>query len=171
LDLPLDYDSLKAVGSMIGSGGLIIMDENTCMVDVARYFSDFNRQESCGKCTTCRIGTKRMLEILEKITSGRRGRRFRKTGEPCSFDEKRVAVRLGRSAPNPVLSTLKHFRQEFLTHINEKRCPAGVCPELSRHFIKEEQCKSCGICAKYCPAEAIIKNEEKRLSVSTLKNV
>ncbi|MDO9536324.1 MAG: NADH-quinone oxidoreductase subunit NuoF [Bacillota bacterium] len=161
LDLPLDYDSLRAVGSMIGSGGLIIMDENTCMVDVARYFSDFNRQESCGKCTPCRVGSKRMLEILEKITLGQGEEKDLERLESLAVLMKNASLcGLGRSAPNPVLSTLKHFRQEFLAHINDKCCPAGVCPELSRHFIKEEQCKSCGICAKYCPAEAIIKDEK-----------
>ncbi len=160
LDLPLDYDSLKAVGSMIGSGGLIVMDDDTCMVDVARYFSDFNRQESCGKCTTCRIGTKRMLELLEKITSGEGEEEDLIRLETIAGLIKNASLcGLGRSAPNPVLSTLTHFKQEYLVHIREKRCPAGVCPELTRHFIREERCRACGICASLCPAEAIIKED------------
>lgn len=162
LDLPLDYDSLKSVGSIIGSGGLIVMDEDTCMVDVARYFSRFNRQESCGKCTPCRIGTKRMLEILEKITSGQGEEEDLGRLESLALLMKNASLcGLGRSAPNPVLSTLRHFRQEYLAHIREKRCPAGVCPELSRHFIEEEKCRACGLCARLCPAEAIIKEGKK----------
>ncbi len=161
LDLPLDYDSLRAVGSMIGSGGLIVMDENTCMVDVARYFSDFNRQESCGKCTTCRIGSKRMLEILEKITSGQGEEEDLGRLESLAILIKNASLcGLGRSAPNPVLSTLRHFRKEYLAHIKEKHCPARVCPELTRHFIQEEQCRACGLCARLCPAEAITKEEK-----------
>jgi NADH:ubiquinone oxidoreductase subunit F (NADH-binding)/(2Fe-2S) ferredoxin/Pyruvate/2-oxoacid:ferredoxin oxidoreductase delta subunit len=160
LDLPLDYDSLKSVGGMIGSGGLIIMDEDTCMVDVARYFSNFNRQESCGKCTTCRIGSKRMLEILEKITSGQGEEKDLERLESLALLMKNASLcGLGRSAPNPVLSTLRHFRDEYLAHIKDKRCPAGVCPELSRHYIQEEKCRACGLCARLCPAEAIIQED------------
>ncbi len=160
LDLPLDYDSLKSVGGMIGSGGLIIMDEDTCMVDVARYFSNFNRQESCGKCTTCRIGSKRMLEILEKITSGLGEEKDLERLESLAVLMKNASLcGLGRSAPNPVLSTLRHFREEYLAHIRDKRCPAGVCPELSRHYIQEEKCRACGLCARLCPAEAIIQED------------
>ena len=161
LDLPLDYDSLKAVGSIIGSGGLIIMDEDTCMVDFARYFSDFNRQESCGKCTPCRIGTKRMLEILEKITSGQGEEEDLPRLESLAVLLKNASLcGLGRSAPNPVLSTLRHFREEYQAHIQEKRCPAGVCPALSRYYIQEEKCRACGLCARLCPAEAIFRDEE-----------
>lgn len=164
LDLPLDYDSLKAVGSIIGSGGLIVMDEDTCMVDVARYFSDFNRQESCGKCTTCRIGTKRMLEILEKITSGRGEEEDLQRLEELAVLLKNASLcGLGRAAPNPVLSTLRNFCHEYLAHVREKRCPAGVCPELSRHFIEAENCRACGLCARMCPTGAITKDEEKRV--------
>ena len=160
LDMPLDYDSLKSVGGMIGSGGLIIMDEDTCMVDVARYFSNFNRQESCGKCTTCRIGSKRMLEILEKITSGQGEEKDLERLESLALLMKNASLcGLGRSAPNPVLSTLRHFRAEYLAHIKDKRCPAGVCPELSRHYIQEEKCRACGLCARLCPAEAIIQED------------
>ena len=161
LDLPLDYDSLEAVGSIIGSGGLIIMDEDTCMVDFARYFSDFNRQESCGKCTPCRIGTKRMLEILEKITSGQGEEEDLPRLESLAVLLKNASLcGLGRSAPNPVLSTLRHFREEYQAHIQEKRCPAGVCPALSRYYIQEEKCRACGLCARLCPAEAIFRDEE-----------
>ena len=160
LDLPLDYDSLKSVGGMIGSGGLIIMDEDTCMVDIARYFSNFNRQESCGKCTTCRIGSKRMLELLEKITSGQGEEKDLERLESLAVLMKNASLcGLGRSAPNPVLSTLRHFRAEYLAHIKDKRCPAGVCPELSRHYIQEEKCRACGLCARLCPAEAIIQED------------
>ena len=160
LDMPLDYDSLKSVGGMIGSGGLIIMDEDTCMVDVARYFSNFNRQESCGKCTTCRIGSKRMLELLEKITSGQGEEKDLERLESLALLMKNASLcGLGRSAPNPVLSTLRHFREEYLAHIKDKRCPAGVCPELNRHYIQEEKCRACGLCARLCPAEAIIQEE------------
>jgi ferredoxin len=145
---------------MIGSGGLIIMDEDTCMVDVARYFSNFNRQESCGKCTTCRIGSKRMLEILEKITSGQGEEKDLERLESLALLMKNASLcGLGRSAPNPVLSTLRHFRDEYLAHIKDKRCPAGVCPELSRHYIQEEKCRACGLCARLCPAEAIIQED------------
>ncbi len=158
LDLPLDYESLRAVGSIIGSGGLIVMDEDTCMVDVARYFSGFNREESCGKCTSCRIGTKRMLEVLEKITSGNGDEEdLEKLESLAKLIISSSLCGLGRSAPNPVLSTLKHFREEYMAHIKEKRCPAGVCPELTRHFILEDKCRSCGLCTKVCAEGAIIK--------------
>ena len=164
LDLPLDYDSLKAVGSIIGSGGLIVMDEDTCMIDVARYFSDFNRQESCGKCTTCRIGSKRLLEILEKITSGQGEEQDLQRLEDLAVLIKNASLcGLGRSAPNPVLSTLNHFHEEYRAHIREKHCPAGVCPELSRHFIQEEKCRACGLCARLCPAEGNAKGAQKKI--------
>ncbi len=158
LDLPLDYESLREAGSIIGSGGLIVMDEDTCMVDVARYFSGFNRQESCGKCTTCRIGTKRMLEILEKIAGGRGTEEDLARLESLAELLRNASLcGLGRSAPNPVLSTLRHFRDEYLAHIREKRCPAGVCPDLTRHVIREERCRGCGLCHNICPAGAISK--------------
>ncbi len=156
LDIPMDYDSLAQAGSMMGSGGLIIMDEDTCMVDIARFYLDFTQDESCGKCTPCRVGTKRMLEILERITRGRGEEEdlerlyqlsmLLKNGSLCG---------LGRSAPNPVLSTLRHFKDEYLAHIREGYCPAGVCTALNRPRILEEKCRSCGLCARVCPAAAI----------------
>lgn len=156
LDLPIDYDSLGAVGAMMGSGGLVVMDDTTCMVDVARYFLNFTQAESCGKCTPCREGTKRMLEILERICAG--------DGVPEDIDTlerlSRVIVQtslcgLGQSAPNPVLSTLRYFRDEYLAHIHDKRCPAGVCQNLLVYTINAEKCTGCGLCAKNCPANAI----------------
>ncbi|RKD33942.1 NADH-ubiquinone oxidoreductase-F iron-sulfur binding region domain-containing protein, partial [Thermohalobacter berrensis] len=156
IDTPIDFDSLTELGSMMGSGGMIVMDEDTCMVDIARFFLDFTVEESCGKCTPCRVGTKRMLELLEKITSGK--------GEPEDIDKlerladtiKNTALcGLGQTAPNPVLSTLKYFRNEYEAHVNEKRCPAGSCKELLSFFIEEDKCKGCTLCAKACPADAI----------------
>ncbi|QEK11575.1 NADH-quinone oxidoreductase subunit NuoF [Crassaminicella thermophila] len=156
LDTPIDYDNLIALGSMMGSGGMIVMDEDNCMVDVARFFLDFTVDESCGKCPPCRIGTKRMLEILDKITSGK--------GEPEDIDKlERLAQSikasalcgLGQTAPNPVLSTLKYFRDEYEAHVNEKRCPAGVCQELLSYTVDPELCKKCGICANKCPVNCI----------------
>ncbi len=161
LDLPLDYESLREAGSIIGSGGLIVMDEDTCMVDVARFFSNFNYQESCGKCTTCRIGTRRMLEILEKITSGEGGEADLDRLESLAGLIKSASLcGLGRTAPTPVLSTLRHFRAEYLAHIRDKRCPAGVCPGLARHAILEERCRVCGICRNVCPVGAVIKEDK-----------
>jgi NADP-reducing hydrogenase subunit HndC len=156
LDVAIDYDSLIAAGSMMGSGGLIIMDEDNCMVDIARFYMDFIVDESCGKCPTCRIGTKRMLEILERICDG--------NGVPEDLDaleDLAVALQngalcaLGQTAPNPVLSTLKWFRDEYEAHIYEKRCPAGVCKGLLSYVIDAEKCKACGLCKKNCPADAI----------------
>jgi len=156
LDVTLEYDSLVQLGSMMGSGGLIVMDENACMVDIARYFLDFTQDESCGKCTPCRIGTKRMLEILERITAGE-GR----DGDIEALIELSENIRtsslcqLGQSAPNPVLSTLKHFRSEYEAHIREKRCPAGVCQALLSFSIIAAKCRGCGLCARVCPTTAI----------------
>ncbi|MTI49805.1 MAG: NADH-quinone oxidoreductase subunit NuoF [Firmicutes bacterium] len=156
LDTPIDFDSLTSIGSMMGSGGMIVMDEDDCMVDIARFFLDFTVEESCGKCPPCRIGTKRMLEILEKITSGK--------GEPEDLDRlERLAENikvsslcgLGQTAPNPVLSTLKHFRHEYEAHVNEKRCPSGLCKDLLSYHIVEDKCKGCTLCAKACPASCI----------------
>ena len=156
LDTPITYETLQELGSMVGSGGLIIMDEDTCMVDIARYFLDFTRDESCGKCSPCRIGTTRMLELLERITKGE--------GRPEDLDEledlastiqEASLCGLGQSAPNPVLSTLRYFRDEYEAHIFEKRCPAGQCQELLRYVIDADACRGCELCAKHCPVDAI----------------
>jgi len=156
LDLPIDYDSLQEVGAIMGSGGLIVMDEDTCMVDLARFFTDFVQKESCGKCVPCRIGTRRMLEILTRITNGQ--------GELTDIDRlvrlgemiKETALcGLGQTAPNPVLSTIRYFRDEYEAHVNEKRCPALQCRPLLAYSISQDKCTGCGACRKACPVEAI----------------
>ncbi|HHW56925.1 MAG TPA: NADH-quinone oxidoreductase subunit NuoF [Clostridia bacterium] len=156
LDIPIDYDSLINIGSMMGSGGLIVMDEDTCMVNMAKFFLEFTVDESCGKCAPCRIGTKRMLEILDKITSGKGEEGDIEKLEKLAKTIKATALcGLGQTAPNPVLSTIRYFRDEYEAHIKEKRCPAGVCQALLRFYIDPEKCKACGICAKNCPVNAI----------------
>ena len=156
LDTPIEYDTLVQIGSMMGSGGLIVMDEDNCMVDIAKFFLEFTVDESCGKCPPCRIGTKRMLEILNKITEGRG-----ETGDIKKLEKLANSIKvsalcgLGQTAPNPVLSTLRYFRDEFEVHINEKRCPAGACKAMLNYNIDESKCKSCGICAKNCVVNAI----------------
>ncbi|MGI6113083.1 MAG: NADH-quinone oxidoreductase subunit NuoF [Mahellales bacterium] len=156
LDTPIDYDSLIEIGSMMGSGGLIVMDEDNCMVDIARFFLDFTVEESCGKCPPCRIGTKRMLEILDRITSGNGQEGDIEKLETLARNIKASALcGLGQTAPNPVLSTLRYFRDEYEAHIKEKRCPAGACQALLSYTIIDDQCKGCGICAKHCPVGAI----------------
>lgn len=156
LDVPIDYDSLTALGSMMGSGGLIVMDEDTCMVDIAKFFLEFTVDESCGKCPPCRIGTKRMLEILERITEGKGKLEDIEKLEILARNIKRSALcGLGQTAPNPVLSTMKYFKDEYLTHVVDKKCPAGVCKSMVRYMIEPETCKGCGICAKVCPADCI----------------
>ncbi len=156
IDTPIDYDSLIALGSMMGSGGLIILDEDTCMVDISKFYLEFTVDESCGKCTPCRIGTRRLLQFLEKITSGK--------GEPEDLDKiEELALHmkasslcaLGQSAPNPVLSTVKYFKDEYLAHITDKSCPAGVCKALLHYEIVPKLCKGCTRCAKNCPVNAI----------------
>jgi NADP-reducing hydrogenase subunit HndC len=156
IDTPIDYDSLVKIGAMMGSGGLIVMDEDSCMVDIAKFFLRFTVDESCGKCVPCRIGTKRMLEILEKITSGKGTLQDIENLKALANSIRASALcGLGQTAPNPVLSTLRYFEDEYMAHVKEKRCPAGVCKDLLRYTIDKEKCKGCGICAKNCPVSAI----------------
>jgi len=156
IDVPIDYDTLTALGSMMGSGGLIVMDEDNCMVDIAKFFLEFTVDESCGKCTPCREGTKRMLEILDRITKGRGESGDIERLENLAKNIKASALcALGQTAPNPVLSTLRYFREEYEAHIRDKKCPAGVCQALLQYKIDPKTCKGCGICAKQCPVSAI----------------
>ena len=156
IDTPIDYDSLTAIGSMMGSGGLIVMDEDSCMVDIAKFFLEFVVDESCGKCTPCRIGTRRLLELLEQITDGRGTLQTIRDIEDLSAHMKDSALcALGQSAPNPVLSTLRYFREEYEAHVVDKKCPAGVCKKLVRYVIDADKCRGCTACARSCPAGAI----------------
>ena len=155
LDLPLDYEALAEAGSMMGSGGLVVMDESSCMVDIARFFMEFTQAESCGKCTPCRIGTRRILELLEKICNGKgKAGDIEKLEDLCNEVAKN-SLCLGQGAPNPVLSTLKHFREEYEAHVLEQRCPAKVCRKLIRFEIQTPTCTGCTVCARNCPVEAI----------------
>lgn len=155
-DIPIDYDNLIGIGSMMGSGGLIVLDETDCMVDIAKFFLEFTVEESCGKCTPCRIGTKRMLEILDKITKGQATLEdVDRLEELCHYIKANSACGLGQTAPNPVLSTLKFFRDEYNAHIIDKTCPAGVCKALLSYHIDSEKCRGCTICARNCPVQAI----------------
>ncbi len=155
-DIPIDYDNLISIGSMMGSGGLIVMDEDNCMVDIAKFFLEFTVDESCGKCTPCRIGTKRMLEILEKITKGQGTLEdIDKLEELCYYIKQNSLCGLGQTAPNPVLSTLRYFRDEYVAHVVDKKCPAGVCKALLSYHINPDKCKGCTLCARTCPNGAI----------------
>ncbi|MBQ2669139.1 MAG: NADH-quinone oxidoreductase subunit NuoF [Clostridia bacterium] len=156
IDTPIDYDSLLAIGSMMGSGGLIVMDETTCMVDIAKFFLEFTVDESCGKCTPCRVGTKRLLEILDKITSGKGTLEdIDRLEELCYYIKENSLCGLGQTAPNPVLSTLKFFRDEYIAHVTEHRCPAGACKALTNYVVIADKCKGCTLCARNCPVGAI----------------
>ncbi|HSQ88232.1 NADH-quinone oxidoreductase subunit NuoF [Romboutsia sp.] len=156
IDTPIEYDTLTALGSMMGSGGMIVMDEDNCMVDVARFFLDFTKDESCGKCTPCRIGTKRLLEILEDITKGKaESEDIGKLEELASGIKKGSLCGLGQTAPNPILSTLNYFKEEYIAHIENKKCPAKVCRPLVKYVILEDKCKGCGLCTRNCNIGAI----------------
>ncbi len=156
IDTPIDYDNLLAIGSMMGSGGLIVMDEDNCMVDIARFFLDFTVDESCGKCTPCRVGTKRMLEILDKIISGNGELEdLDRLEELANYIKAGSLCGLGQTAPNPVLSTLRYFRDEYIAHIVDKKCPAGVCKSLLQYKIVADKCKGCTLCSRKCPVGAI----------------
>ena len=156
LDIKIDYDNLISIGSMMGSGGLIVMDEDNCMVDIAKFFLEFTVEESCGKCAPCRIGTKRLYEMLTKITKGQGTLAdLEKMEELCYHIKENSLCGLGQTAPNPVLSTLRYFKDEYIAHVKEKRCPAGVCKDLLKYKIDPEKCVGCTICSKKCPVSAI----------------
>ena len=156
LDVPIDFENLMAIGSMMGSGGLIVMDEDSCMVDIARFFLEFTVDESCGKCTPCRVGTKRMLELLDKIIEGNGTLEdIDKLEELANYIKSASLCGLGQTAPNPVLSTLRYFRDEYIAHVVDKKCPAGVCKNLMQYKIVEDKCKGCTLCARKCPVGAI----------------
>jgi NADH:ubiquinone oxidoreductase subunit F (NADH-binding)/(2Fe-2S) ferredoxin/Pyruvate/2-oxoacid:ferredoxin oxidoreductase delta subunit len=156
LDLPVDYESLTAAGAIMGSGGLVVMDEDTCMVDVAKFFLEFTQRESCGKCVPCREGTKQMLLLLEKITKGEGTMEDLETLEELAHMVQRMSLcGLGQTAPNPVLTTLRYFRDEYEAHIGDKKCPAKVCPDLITYTIDPEACRKCGLCARNCPVGCI----------------
>lgn len=171
-DIPIDYDNLISIGSMMGSGGLIVMDEDTCMVDIAKFFLQFTVDESCGKCTPCRVGTKRLLELLEKITGGRGTLEdIDKMEELCYYIKDNALCGLGQTAPNPVLSTLRYFRDEYIEHVVNKRCPAGVCKKLITYKIDPVKCKGCTLCARNCPVDAIEGQVKVAHSIDTSKCV
>ncbi len=170
IDTPIDYDNLIAIGSMMGSGGLIVMDEDTCMVDLARFFLEFTVDESCGKCTPCRVGTRRLLEILDKIIAGNGEMEdLDKLEELSNYIKSASLCGLGQTAPNPVLSTLRYFRDEYVAHIVEKRCPAGVCKSLLQYKIDADKCRGCTACARKCPVNAISGAVKQAHTIDTSK--
>ncbi len=160
IDTEIDYDNLTAIGCMMGSGGLIVMDEDTCMVDIAKFFLEFTVDESCGKCTPCRVGTKRLLEILDKITEGKGTLEdIDRLEELCEYIKANSLCGLGQTAPNPVLSTLRFFRDEYIAHVVDKKCPAGVCKSMLQFKVIADKCIGCGKCVKNCPVDAISKTD------------
>jgi len=167
LGTPIDFDSLTAAGAMMGSGGMVVMDENACMVDVARYFLDFTQKESCGKCTFCRIGTKHLLHILERITRGEGREADLEVLENLSRDVQLGSLcGLGKTAPNPVITSLRYFREEYQAHVREKRCPAGMCRRLTAYFIDLDRCaRGCEACVGSCPVEAIFTTKNRKKAV------
>ena len=170
LDVPIDYDNLLAIGSMMGSGGLIVMDEDTCMVDIAKFFLEFTVDESCGKCTPCRVGTKRLYEMLDKITRGQATMEdLDKLEELCYYIKNNSLCGLGQTAPNPILSTLRYFRDEYVAHIVDKTCAAGVCKHLMKYTIDPEKCKGCTLCARNCPVNAIFGTVKQPHVIDTSK--
>ncbi|MBC8585442.1 NADH-quinone oxidoreductase subunit NuoF [Youxingia wuxianensis] len=170
MDIEIDYDNLIAIGSMMGSGGLIVMDEDNCMVDIAKFFLEFTVDESCGKCTPCRIGTKRLYELLDKITKGKGTLEdLDKMEELCYYIKENALCGLGQTAPNPVLSTLRYFRDEYVAHVVDKKCPAGVCKALLNFVIDRDKCRGCTLCAKNCPADAIVGEVKKPHVIDTSK--